>query len=872
LVGAGPPVIPDHTLLRLIGRGSYGVVWLARNVMGTYRAVKVVYRATFDDERPYEREFTGIRKFEPISRSHECQVQILHIGRNDQEGYFFYVMELADDAGQVRSAQCGARSCDSRSSEPPTNIQHQDSVIQPECYVPRSLQYEIETRGRLPFAECLRISLALAGALKHLHGHGLVHRDIKPSNIIFVNGIPKLADIGLVTESEATITYVGAQGFMAPEGPGRPRGDLYSLGKVIYEMCTGRDRMDFPALPAGFGDWQDRVKVNELLAVSLKACEPDPAKRHASAETLLAELVMVQADKSVRRLRMLERGRRWAVAVVGLAVLAVAAAWLLQHETRARERTRRLEVLVREAQMARLGERRLMGWSSNALQRLTEAGRVRLDDDLRAQAVATLAGLDSHVARIFPTNEARYLAFDSQGRRLLKDAGVGGHVQLCDLQKGVFKTFASTNSGPVWFASGGSPRQLVYNGRGAFQLLNPEDGTSWQEFRLPDEGAAEENLELQALAVSADASLYAAAVHNFTSQQQAYVAVWETATGKLVARATEACEALAFSPDNSCLATGNDEGRVRIRTLPAWGDVCSFRQDRTGIRCLAFGPDASQSSDVTNRYPWVVAAGNAGGTINVYQVAERRLKVICRGSHYDVYAVAFGPDGMTLASSGRGEVRLWDLGTGRNLLTIPGWDFAVALGFSPDGIKLAVGTLSRFSPGAIGVLEVEPGRGVTLLRGLSSQSSKVEFSHDGQRLAALSHNWEVGLWNLASNRMERLFDAPRSLVADNAALAFSQDDSQLAFATLPTRACGILRAGGGCGPGACRRDSRSSSVSIPRGGFCSFSGTGHGNRTCECAGCVICSRLTTKSRWPSSLSSRGESSTRYFREGEIFLS
>src|ERR1035441_9717560 len=80
-----PPVVPDHTLLRLIGRGSYGEVWLARNVMGTYRAVKVVYRATFDDERPYEREFAGIRKFEPISRSHECQVQILHIGRNDQE-------------------------------------------------------------------------------------------------------------------------------------------------------------------------------------------------------------------------------------------------------------------------------------------------------------------------------------------------------------------------------------------------------------------------------------------------------------------------------------------------------------------------------------------------------------------------------------------------------------------------------------------------------------------------------------------------------------------------------------------------------------------------------------------------------------------
>src|SRR5207302_8230185 len=98
------PTVPDHELLRCIGRGSYGEVWLARNVMGTYRAVKVVYRTTFDHDRPFEREFEGIQKFEPISRMHESQVDILHVGRNEKDGYFYYVMELADDANVARAS------------------------------------------------------------------------------------------------------------------------------------------------------------------------------------------------------------------------------------------------------------------------------------------------------------------------------------------------------------------------------------------------------------------------------------------------------------------------------------------------------------------------------------------------------------------------------------------------------------------------------------------------------------------------------------------------------------------------------------------------------------------------------------------------
>jgi len=83
-----PPIVPDHELLHCIGRGSYGDVWLARNVLGEFRAVKAIYRAHFDADRPYEREFEGLKRYEPVSRTHPSQVAILHVGRNDPAGFY----------------------------------------------------------------------------------------------------------------------------------------------------------------------------------------------------------------------------------------------------------------------------------------------------------------------------------------------------------------------------------------------------------------------------------------------------------------------------------------------------------------------------------------------------------------------------------------------------------------------------------------------------------------------------------------------------------------------------------------------------------------------------------------------------------------
>src|SRR5262245_35163841 len=94
---AESPLVPDHELLRMIGKGSYGEVWLARNTLGTFRAVKIVHAKTFEQKRPFDREFNGVQKFEPVSRLHDGLMDVLQVGRNDAAGYFYCVMELADD-------------------------------------------------------------------------------------------------------------------------------------------------------------------------------------------------------------------------------------------------------------------------------------------------------------------------------------------------------------------------------------------------------------------------------------------------------------------------------------------------------------------------------------------------------------------------------------------------------------------------------------------------------------------------------------------------------------------------------------------------------------------------------------------------------
>src|SRR5439155_5228175 len=114
----------------------------------------------------------------------------------------------------------------------------------------RSLQQRIDDCGALELKEILRIGMQTASGLAAAHAQGLVHRDIKPANILLENGIErvKITDFGLaraVDDARLTQSGVvtGTPQYMSPEQAGGKvvdhRADLFSLGGVMYAMCTG---------------------------------------------------------------------------------------------------------------------------------------------------------------------------------------------------------------------------------------------------------------------------------------------------------------------------------------------------------------------------------------------------------------------------------------------------------------------------------------------------------------------------------------------------------------------------------------------------------------------------------------------------------
>ena len=216
-----------------------------------------------------------------------------------------------------------------------------------------SLQDKIAREGPLGLKEILRIGGQVAAGLAAAHAQGLVHRDIKPANILLENGVErvKITDFGLARAfDDASLTdsgtVAGTPNYMSPEqargDPVDQRSDLFSLGSVLYAMCTGRAPFRADTTLAVLRKVSDEPPPpirernpevpDRLIAIVGRLMVKDPAGRYPSAaevaRVLVEYLAEVQQPGPLKPPVAGSSGPRglWALAI---AVLLVAAGLVL---------------------------------------------------------------------------------------------------------------------------------------------------------------------------------------------------------------------------------------------------------------------------------------------------------------------------------------------------------------------------------------------------------------------------------------------------------------------------------------------------------------------------------------------------------------
>jgi serine/threonine protein kinase len=591
-----------------------------------------------------------------------------------------------------------------------------------------SLQERLDRTGPLELKEILRIGLQTAEGLAAAHKHGLIHRDIKPANILLENGVErvKITDFGLARAADdASLTQsgviAGTPQYMAPEQARGEhvdhRADLFSLGSVLYAMCTGR---------APF-------RASTAMAVLKRVCEEEPrpirelnpdippwmedliARLHAKdpedrfqsakevAELLGQHLAHLQQPALVPMPPRVARPpspprpaprNTCLVAALVLAVLGAAGLGLLAIVAVAGYLLTGPQLLSIDEETAPLPLSPVVHPQSTFKlepQARTEPNWLRrmvLSPDRRTLAWV----LDDHTIKVWnlETGKERFtlkgqqyaVAFSPDSRTLAycgyrdeqkREAG----VVLVDLAEPAGKPRAFLGS-----PAGGKPRafptglmnvdSLAFDSAGqklamcqAFNWDDGKGGTRWRG---------------------------AVTVWDIAAQQEIATLKWHEFT----------IRALAFSPDAKTLAAAGEKGDLAIEggNLVLW-DVETGQQKgafqtelKADLTLAAFSPDGKTLALGGAE----IGKGPVVPSVVLWDVDGNRERAVLRGHRFRLGCLSFSPDGTLLASGDLGgsadskspaTTRLWDVKTGQEQATLIGHDYWVmALAFSPDGKTL----------------------------------------------------------------------------------------------------------------------------------------------------------------------------------------
>jgi WD40 repeat protein/tRNA A-37 threonylcarbamoyl transferase component Bud32 len=647
---------------------------------------------------------------------------------------------------------------------------------------------------RPAFREAAELVASVADALQYAHERGVVHRDVKPSNVMLgKGGAAFVMDFGLAKREAGEITMtvegqvLGTPAYMPPEqarGEGHAvdgRGDVYSLGVVLYQLLTGElpfrgtQRMllhqvlhDEPRPPRTLNDHVPR----DLETITLKAMAKEPGRRYQTARELADDLRRWLKGEAIlaRPVGRVARAWRWArrrpavaglsAAVVVLLVTGTAVAWYLAVEA-IREKGRADTKAAEALESARLA---------------TEAGE-------RADARAAESYEHLYKARMNLAQAAHQRRDMDRVRELLR---------LYDPPP------ADRRDPRGW--------EWYYLRRACDpQVLTLRGHREWVEI----------------VALSLDGKLAASA------DVYGNVKLWDATTGKLLRGFNARGESrplglLAFSPDGTRLVSVAAEYGIPVE-VKVWDPadarlVQEWRFRPEPAAGWAGDPPVAVTPDLTR----LAVAGSRGAPgqqewgVAVWDLATGRQVAAIDLASRQVSSISLSSDGRRLATIGNETAQVWDVDSGEELfalwepgrLGLPAVMSSPAIAISPDGKTLATTCGPRNQEYEVGIWlwDAQTGRARPGLLGYRSDRIKrMAFSPCGRQLAVvgdLVYVWELagkegtgsGLEGTLGGRLLRTILAPDSSVSD---AAFSAGCDRLALASRYDRTVRIIDAVGG---------------------------------------------------------------------------
>lgn len=257
--------IGEYTLIRKLGRGGFGEVWLAETA-GEHFALKLPHKDQID-----WKQITQEIGLWTLCGKHPNIMPL--VGARNFDGQIAIISEYAPDG---------------------------------------SLEDLLKAKGKLPIEEAVKLTIEILEGLQHLHASGIIHRDLKPANILLNGKTPRLTDFGIariVSANSLSETVAGTWAYMAPEcfdGKRNMQTDIWSVGVILYRMLTGN--LPFPqkeqteligAIIMREPQFLESEFSERLRRILAKTLNKIPKERFHGTEDLLQKLKRFEAIENI---------------------------------------------------------------------------------------------------------------------------------------------------------------------------------------------------------------------------------------------------------------------------------------------------------------------------------------------------------------------------------------------------------------------------------------------------------------------------------------------------------------------------------------------------------------------------------------------